>query len=233
MSGQDRQGAAGAAPRRMAVVEGLNLVKRHVRKTQENPQGGIVEKEAPLPGVQAAPPGKQSRASPSEEDGARKGVQASNSWLCCRKNTRSRAGSSRRTGRTRIPCRFPPDEGGGQHGHQLAGGQGHVQGARGGVGSHHGAASGGHDLSRISIANFKLREGSRSGAKVTLRGARMYEFLERLITPPCRASATSAACPPRALTGAAATRWASRSRTFSPRLILTRSRRCRAWILRS
>ena len=35
--------------RRLAVVEGLNLVKRHVRKTQENPQGGIVEKEAPLP----------------------------------------------------------------------------------------------------------------------------------------------------------------------------------------
>lgn len=35
--------------RRMAVVEGLNMVKRHVRKTQEKPQGGIVEKEAPLP----------------------------------------------------------------------------------------------------------------------------------------------------------------------------------------
>ena len=35
--------------RRMAVVEGLNLVKRHMRKTQDNPQGGIVEKEAPLP----------------------------------------------------------------------------------------------------------------------------------------------------------------------------------------
>ncbi len=35
--------------RRMAVVEGLNLVKRHVRKTQDNPQGGIVEKESPLP----------------------------------------------------------------------------------------------------------------------------------------------------------------------------------------
>lgn len=35
--------------RRMAVVEGLNMVKRHTRKTQEKPQGGIVEKEAPLP----------------------------------------------------------------------------------------------------------------------------------------------------------------------------------------
>ena len=32
-----------------------------------------------------------------------------------------------------------------------------------------------------SIANFKLREGAPIGAKVTLRGARMYEFLDRLI----------------------------------------------------
>jgi large subunit ribosomal protein L5 len=31
-----------------------------------------------------------------------------------------------------------------------------------------------------SIANFRLREGSRIGAKVTLRGAIMYEFLDRL-----------------------------------------------------
>ena len=30
-----------------------------------------------------------------------------------------------------------------------------------------------------SIANFKLREGMNVGAKVTLRGERMYEFLDR------------------------------------------------------
>jgi len=35
--------------------------------------------------------------------------------------------------------------------------------------------------SRKSISNFKLREGMDLGAKVTLRGDRMYEFLERLI----------------------------------------------------
>ena len=33
---------------------------------------------------------------------------------------------------------------------------------------------------RKSIANFKLREGSKVGAKVTLRGQIMYEFLDRL-----------------------------------------------------
>lgn len=32
-----------------------------------------------------------------------------------------------------------------------------------------------------SIANFKIRQGMEIGAKVTLRGARMYEFLDRLI----------------------------------------------------
>ncbi len=35
--------------------------------------------------------------------------------------------------------------------------------------------------SKKSIANFKLREDQPIGAKVTLRGPRMYEFLERLI----------------------------------------------------
>lgn len=33
---------------------------------------------------------------------------------------------------------------------------------------------------RKSVANFKLREGMNIGAKVTLRGVRMYEFLDRL-----------------------------------------------------
>jgi large subunit ribosomal protein L5 len=35
---------------------------------------------------------------------------------------------------------------------------------------------------RKSIAGFKLREGMPIGVKVTLRGARMYEFLDRLVT---------------------------------------------------
>ncbi|WP_192823272.1 50S ribosomal protein L5 [Rufibacter sp. LB8] len=33
-----------------------------------------------------------------------------------------------------------------------------------------------------SISNFKLREGMPIGARVTLRGERMYEFLDRLVT---------------------------------------------------
>lgn len=37
-------------------------------------------------------------------------------------------------------------------------------------------------VSKKDVANFKLRKGMAIGAKVTLRGDRMYEFLDRLIT---------------------------------------------------
>ena len=35
---------------------------------------------------------------------------------------------------------------------------------------------------RKSIANFRLREGQAIGCKVTLRGDRMYEFMDRLLS---------------------------------------------------
>ena len=37
-------------------------------------------------------------------------------------------------------------------------------------------------VARKSVANFKLREGMKIGAKVTLRGDRMYEFTDKLIS---------------------------------------------------
>lgn len=37
-------------------------------------------------------------------------------------------------------------------------------------------------VARLSIASFKLREGNKIGLKVTLRGERMYEFMDRIIT---------------------------------------------------
>ena len=37
-------------------------------------------------------------------------------------------------------------------------------------------------ISKKDVANFKLRKGMPIGAKVTLRGERMYEFLDRLVT---------------------------------------------------
>jgi large subunit ribosomal protein L5 len=37
-------------------------------------------------------------------------------------------------------------------------------------------------VAKLSIAGFKLREGNKVGLKVTLRGDKMYEFADRLIT---------------------------------------------------
>ncbi len=37
-------------------------------------------------------------------------------------------------------------------------------------------------MSKKDVASFKLRKGMPIGAKVTLRGERMYEFLDRLVT---------------------------------------------------
>lgn len=34
--------------RNRIIVEGVNFIKRHSRPTQKNPQGGIIEKEAPI-----------------------------------------------------------------------------------------------------------------------------------------------------------------------------------------
>ena len=52
MAGKER-GKSGKVLRvfpekRRVVVEGLNVVKRHTRPSQLNPEGGIVEKEAPI-----------------------------------------------------------------------------------------------------------------------------------------------------------------------------------------
>lgn len=33
---------------RRVIVEGVNVVKRHTRPNQKNPQGGVVQKEAPI-----------------------------------------------------------------------------------------------------------------------------------------------------------------------------------------
>ena len=37
-------------------------------------------------------------------------------------------------------------------------------------------------IAKTSVSNFKLREGMPIGARVTLRGEKMYEFLDRLMT---------------------------------------------------
>ena len=62
-----------------------------------------------------------------------------------------------------------------------------------------------------SIAGFKLREGNAIGAKVTLRGDRMWEFLDRLISLAIPRIRDFRGLPPTASTAPATTRSASPS----------------------
>ena len=76
---------------------------------------------------------------------------------------------------------------------------------------------------RKSIANFKLREGNEIGAMVTLRGARMYEFLDRFINVACRVLRISAELTRTVLTVAETIQWVLPSRSSSPKSTSTRS----------
>ncbi len=86
--------------------------------------------------------------------------------------------------------------------------------------------------SRKAIASFKLRAGLAVGAKVTLRGRRMYEFLDRLINIAMPRIRDFRGVSPRAFDGRGNYRSASRNRSSSPRSSTTRSTRCGAWTSR-
>ena len=77
---------------------------------------------------------------------------------------------------------------------------------------------------RKSIAQFKIREGMPIGAKVTLRGDRMWEFLDRLISIALPRIRDFRGLNPTRSTAAATTRSASASRSSSPRSTTTASR---------
>ena len=86
---------------------------------------------------------------------------------------------------------------------------------------------------RKSIAAFKLREGMAIGAKVTLRGARMYEFLDRLVSIALPRISDFRGLSPRASTAGETTRSESASRSSSRRSTTTTSTRFAGSTLRS
>jgi large subunit ribosomal protein L24 len=57
------------------IVEGVNLVYKHLRRSQQNPQGGRVRREAPIPASKVMPvdpqTDKPTRVSSQEQDGRR------------------------------------------------------------------------------------------------------------------------------------------------------------------
>ena len=75
-----------------------------------------------------------------------------------------------------------------------------------------------------SIASFKLRKGVPIGCKVTLRGNRMYEFLDRLISIALPRIRDFKGVSGSLLTGEVTILWVSRNSLYSLRWIMIRSK---------
>ncbi len=78
---------------------------------------------------------------------------------------------------------------------------------------------------RKSIANFKLRAGMAIGCRVTMRGRRMYEFLDRLMNLAMPRVRDFRGAPPGHSTGEATTRSGFATSSSFPRSTTPRSRR--------
>ena len=76
---------------------------------------------------------------------------------------------------------------------------------------------------RKSVANFKLRTGMPVGLRVTFRGDRMYEMLDRLMSAALPRIRDFRGVAPGASTAGATSTWASRNRSSSRRSSTTRS----------
>src|SRR6266576_6032231 len=86
---------------------------------------------------------------------------------------------------------------------------------------------------RMSIAGFKLREGMAIGAKVTLRGDRMWEFLDRLLATALPRIRDFRGLNPEAFDGHGNFTIGVTKRLSSPRSTTTRWPRSGAWTSRS
>ena len=83
---------------------------------------------------------------------------------------------------------------------------------------------------RKSIANFSLRAGMPVGVSVTLRGRRMYEFLDRLVSATIPRIRDFRGIPRSPSTGGVTTPSGSASRSSFPRLTTMPSSACTGWI---
>ena len=89
----------------------------------------------------------------------------------------------------------------------------------------HAARSPCRAMRKKSVASFKVRDGVPIGCKVTLRNARMYEFLDRLISVAMPRIRDFRGLSRARSTAAAITTWASKSRSFFRKSTTTRSTR--------
>ena len=181
------------------IVEGVNIAKKHQRPTRATMQAGIIDKDMPIDvsNVAYVHKGKPDpHRLPDRRDGKKVRVARTRGDVIDE--------------RDRTPPRGPAPQaavrgrGPGEAAEQLGLGNvmqvprlredRHQHGRRAGHRAAVADRGRGRDLTAISgqkpivtkasqsIAGFKLREGQSIGVKVTLRGDRMWEFLDRLIS---------------------------------------------------
>ena len=75
---------------------------------------------------------------------------------------------------------------------------------------------------KVAVSGFRLREGNEIGCQVTLRGQRMYEFLDRLIYVALPRIRDFRGVNPNSFDGHGNYSWAWPSRSSSPRSTPTR-----------
>jgi len=85
-------------------------------------------------------------------------------------------------------------------------------------------------IAKKSVSNFKLREGMAIGAKVTLRGDYMYEFIDRLISVALPRVRDFRGINEKGFDGLVITPWESRNRSFFQRSAWKRSPGFQGWI---
>jgi large subunit ribosomal protein L5 len=168
------------------MVQGINMVQRHTRPTQADPQGGIKNKEASLHLSNVAiadANGKPARVG-FRMDG-RRHLMAETKYTPRLKgeyNDRIKGVLTEKFGYTN-PMQMPRLD---KIVLNMGIGEAVADSKKATAALKDLAAIAGQKpvatKARNSIAGFKLREGMVIGGKVTLRGDQMYEFLDRLIT---------------------------------------------------
>ena len=185
------------------IVDGVNVAKKHQKARSATMQGGIIDKDMPIPVANVA------LLCPERGKPTRVGYRSSSDGTKVRICRRTRSGDLMATATTRPPAprlkqRYDDDDPGPAQGRSSASATSwRSRGSRRSWSTWASATPSGSprcstapcaDLTLItgqkpavtrakkSIATFKLREGNAIGAKVTLRGDRMWEFFDRLVS---------------------------------------------------
>ena len=229
------------------MVEGVNIQKRHMRPTRKNTQGGVIERPGPLAASNVLLVCPHCKRAVAHAAGQRTGRAASCGVLqrgAARRCdvTAWEGDGGRRWGRmSRLQEKYRERSGAGPDGTVRI-----QERHAGAAGSKKSCSTWAwakrrrtrrswsrpcEDLAAItgqkpavtrakkSVAAFKIREGMAIGCNVTLRGERMYDFLDKLIhMAPAAGCGTSAACRPGHSTGGATTASGLREQLVFPEM---------------